>query len=144
MADRGFCRANGIHFAARNQAYVAIRLNPHGIRLQKEAGSEFQLPQRLQTMRKTGQIGQWRVFIPFEASAPLPARVCVIRKSQSAIALAHKKLRRRASKTGTELQPETLFYAQFVMILNDLSGTRFPGAADPGVLSLSVANRIGL
>jgi hypothetical protein len=61
LADRGYCRANGIHFAARSQAYVAIRLNQHGIRLQEEAGSEFQLPQRLQTIQKTGQIGQWKV-----------------------------------------------------------------------------------
>ena len=90
LADRGYCRANGIHFAARNQAYVAIRLNQHGIRLQEEAGSEFRLPQKLRRIQKTGQIGQWRVFIPFENSPPLPARVCAIRKSQQAIALAHK------------------------------------------------------
>jgi hypothetical protein len=41
LADRGYCRANGIHFAARNQAYVAIRLNQHGIRLQEQSRSEF-------------------------------------------------------------------------------------------------------
>ena len=52
--------------------------------------------------------------------------MCVIRKSQAAIALAHKKLRRRASKTGTELQPETLFYAQFVMILTTFPAQDFP------------------
>lgn len=126
LADRGYCRANGIHFAARNQAYVTIRLNQHGIRLQGEAGSEFRLPQKLRGIQKTGQIGQWRVFIPFENSPPLPARVCVIRKSQQAIALAHKKLRRRASKIGAELQPETLFYAQFVMILTTFPEQDFP------------------
>ena len=43
LADRGFCRANGIHFATRHQAYVAVRLNQHGIRLQEEAGAELQL-----------------------------------------------------------------------------------------------------
>ena len=126
MADRGYCRANGIHFAARNQAYVAIRLNQHGIRLQEQSGSEFRLLQRLERIQKTGQIGQWRVLIPFEGNAPLPARVCVIRKSKAAIASAHKKLRRRASKTGTELQPETLFYAQFVMIITTFPEQDFP------------------
>ncbi len=45
----------------------------------------------------------------------------MIRKSQTAIALAHKKLRRCASKHGTQLQPETLIYAQYVMVL-----TTFP------------------
>src|SRR6201987_4108760 len=57
--------------------------------------------------------------------------VCVIRKSKAAIASAHKKLIRRASKTGTELQPETLFYAQFVMII-----TTFPEQAFPAELIL--------
>jgi hypothetical protein len=60
-------------------------------------------------------------LIPFENHPPVPARLCVIRKSQIAIALAHKKLRRYASKHGTRLQPETLLYAQYVMVL-----TTFP------------------
>lgn len=126
LADRGYCKATGIHFAVRNQAYVAIRLNQNGIRLQEETGSEFELVQRLQTIQKTGQIGQWRVLIPLGGNAPVLARVCVIRKSQESIALAQKKLRRRASKRGTKLQPETLFYAQYVMILTTFPEQDFP------------------
>ena len=53
--------------------------------------------------------------------AAVQARLCVIRKSQAAIALTQKKLRRKASKQGAALQPETLFYAQYVMVL-----TTFP------------------
>jgi Transposase DDE domain len=120
LADRGYCKASGIHFAVRNQAYVIVRLNQQSIRLQEETGSEFQLVQRLQTIQKTGQIGQWRILIPLEGSTPVPARLCVIRKSRAAIALAQKKLRRRASKQGTKLEPETLFYAQYVMVLTTL------------------------
>jgi hypothetical protein len=32
LADRGHCHAGGIHFATRNQAYVAVRLNQDGSR----------------------------------------------------------------------------------------------------------------
>jgi Transposase DDE domain len=124
LADRGYCQASGIHFAVRNQAYVTLRLNAGGIRLQEKkdkAASNLALAEKLHTVEKAGQIGQWQVFIPLEGSAPVPARLCVIRKSQAAIALAQKKLRRKASKQGAALQPETLFYAQYVMVL-----TTFP------------------
>ena len=131
LADRGYCQASGMHFAARHQAYVTVRLNAQGIRLQQEAGSDLPLAQELQTIEKPGQIGQWKAFIPLEGSTPVAARVCVIRKSQAAIALSQKKLRRRASKKGTELQPETLFYAQYVMVL-----TTFPEQAFPAELIL--------
>jgi hypothetical protein len=126
LADRGYCQASGIHFAVRNQAYVTLRLNAQGIRLQDEAGSDLPLAQKLQTIEKTGQIGEWKAFIPLEGSTPVPVRVCVIRKSQAAIALAQKKLKRRASRKGTELQPETLFYAQYVMVLTTFPEQDFP------------------
>ena len=57
----------------------------------------------------------------------VPVRLCVVRKSETAIALAHKKLRRYASKHGTQLQPETLVYAQYVMVLTTFPAQRnFP------------------
>src|SRR5208283_1995680 len=126
LADRGFCKATGIHFAVRNQAYIIVRLNQDSIRLQEESGSEFELVQKLQTIQKTGQIGQWRALIPLEGNSPVPVRLCVIRKSRAAIALAQKKLKRRASRRCTELKPETLFYAQYVMVLTTFPGQDFP------------------
>jgi len=59
-----------------------------------------------------------------EGQPPLPARLCVIRKTQAAIELAQAKLRRRANKHGMTLQPSTLIYAQYVMVL-----TTFPEKA---------------
>jgi len=76
---------------------------------------------QLQTVVATGQIAEWEVRVPYESQAPVSARLCVVRKTETAIALAQKKLRRYASKHGTRLQPETLIYAQYVMVL-----TTFP------------------
>jgi IS4 transposase len=50
----------------------------------------------------------------------------VIRKSKTAITLAHKKLRRNASKNGSQLQPETLVYAEYVMVLTTFPEAEFP------------------
>ena len=128
LADRGYCQARGIHFAAGKNAQVTVRLNPQGIRLQGPDGSPFELPSRLQRIQKTGRLGVWHVNIPLEGQRPVAARLCVLRKNKAAIALAQKKLRREASKNGSQLQPETLFYAQYVMVLSTFPEKAFsPG-----------------
>jgi hypothetical protein len=128
LADRGYCQARGFHFAASKNAYVTVRLNPQGIRLQEPDGSPFALSSRLQGLQKTGQLGVWPVDIPLEGQRPVAARLCVLRKNKAAIALAQKKLRREASKNGSHLQPETLFYAQYVLVLSTFPEKAFsPG-----------------
>jgi hypothetical protein len=126
LADRGYCQASGIHFASSKNAYITVRLNPDGIRLQTVTGAPLQLEQRLESIKKTGQIVQWEVLLPTETQPPLAARLCVVRKSQAAAARAHKKLKRRASKTGATLQAQTLLYANFVMVLTTFPPKSFP------------------
>lgn len=121
VVDRGYCHASGIHYAVGKGAYLAVRLNPDGILLQTPEGTKFSLLEQLQALAATGQMADWAVRIPYQGQAPESARLCVVRKTQTAIALAQKKLRRYASKHGTRLQPETLIYAQYVMVL-----TTFP------------------
>src|ERR1035438_1643355 len=125
LVDRGYCHASGIHYAAGRKAYLAVRLNPDGILLQAPDGSKFGLLQGLKSITATGQMEQWEVLVPFEDHAPVSARLCVVRKSQTAIALAQKKLRRYASKHGTQLQAETLVYAQYVMVLTTFPAPEF-------------------
>ena len=126
MVDRGYCHANGIHFVAEQKAWVTVRLNPHGIILQNTNGSAFDLQSKLKPIQKTGQIAVWPVWIPGAGPTRLTARLCVVRKTQAAIALAVKKLKRNASKHGSELQPETLIYAEYVMVLTTFPETEFP------------------
>ena len=126
LADRGYCHASGIHHAATHQAFVTIRLNPDGIVLQNQGGAPFNLLAKLRPLQKTGALAAWNVLVPYQNQPPVAARLCVIRKSKAAIALAHKRLRRKASKQGSQLQPETLIYAEYVMVL-----TTFPEAGFP-------------
>jgi hypothetical protein len=126
LADRGYCHASGIHFTAEQNSYVAVRLNPDGIVLQTPAGDPFNLLQKLKPLQRSGQIAVWNALVPFEKRPPVAVRICVIRKSKVAIALAHKQLRRKASKQGSELQPETLIYAEYVMVLTTFPEREFP------------------
>jgi hypothetical protein len=126
LADRGYCHASGIHHVATNQALVTVRLNPDGIVLQKEGGTPFNLLAKLKPLQKTGAMAAWNVLVPYQDRPPVAARLCVIRKSKAAIALAQKKLRLKASKRGSQLQPETLIYGEYVMVLTTFPEAEFP------------------
>src|SRR5262249_537765 len=145
-----YCKASGIHFAVSKGAYLTVRLSPQSIRLQEQDGSPFELLARLQSINKTGELGAWKVWIPLQGHYPLAARLCVLRKSKAAIALAQKKARRKSRKNGyQQLQSETLFYAQFVMVLSTFPKRILPLLKSYSVIvtagrsswSLSVSNR---
>jgi hypothetical protein len=125
LADRGYCHASGIHYASSKKAYLIVRLNPDSIRMQAPDGLTFGLLESLKSIETAGHMREWEVLVPFEGNIPVSARLCVVRKSETAIALAHKKLRRYASKHGTQLQPETLVYAQYVMVLTTFPSQEF-------------------
>ncbi len=50
-----------------------------------------------------------------------PCRVCAIRKTQEAIRIAHRKLRKEATRRGKKPQPRTLKFARYVIVF-----TTFP------------------
>jgi len=124
LADRGYCHAQAIGQATRQGAFLTLRLNPQGIRLQTPGGDPYPLVHQLKSLTGVGQTTEWDVRIPLPGKQPpLPVRLCAVRKSAAAIVLAQKKLRCKARKEGWQLQPERLIYAQYVMVLST-----FPGA----------------
>jgi hypothetical protein len=126
LADRAYCHASGLHHVWNQKAFVTVRLNPDSIVLRDESDQPFPLLAKLKPIQKTGQIALWKVRIPYLDQEPLAARLCVVRKTKAAILLAHKRLRRRAQKSGWQLQPETLVYAEYVMVLTTFPEAQFP------------------
>ena len=119
LADRGYCYAQALGQAARQGAFLTVRLNPQGIRLQTPGGDPYPLVRKLQSLKGAGHTAEWDVRIPLPGKEPpLPVRLCAVRKSAAAMALAQAKLRRKARKEGWQLQPESLIYAQYVMVLS--------------------------
>jgi len=125
LADRGYCRAADIHYAASKGAQVLMRFNPDGIRIEDAHGQRFALLKHLNTLSKAGQSRGWTVMVPLEGRDAVPARLCVIRKTKAAISLSLEKLRREASKDQRVLKPETLRYAEYVMVLSTLPADEF-------------------
>jgi len=128
LADRGYCHASGLHHAQDQKALILVRLNPGSIILQNESGDPFALLSKLKSIQKTGQIAAWRVLIPYLDHKPMAARLCVVRKSKAAIELSHRRLHRLAVKHNHQVQPETLVYAQYVMVLDTFPEQEFAPA----------------
>ncbi len=124
IADRGFSQAAGIHHIASHGAYVCVRVNQTALPLQNPDGSSFDLLKHVEdNLPEAGAIGEWNVTVPVAGTAGVAGRICAIRKSELAIKSATRKVKRRASKKGQELKPETLRYAAYVILF-----TTFPAA----------------
>lgn len=121
IADRGYCSSSGIHHVASKKAYLAVRLNPQSIRLFDSNHRHISLLRRVERIKQAGALASWSVLVSDSGGRFVEGRVCAIRKSNEAIRLAHKKLKRRASKQGHKLRPQTLAYAKYVMVF-----TTFP------------------
>jgi hypothetical protein len=116
IADRGYGRGSGIEYAASRGAFVCVRVNTSAMVFYDARGKRFPLMDRLGKLDVAGKIGGWPVKVLAPSGAKIPGRLCAVKKSEQAICLTHKRLRRKASKKGHELKPETFFFAQYVIL----------------------------
>ena len=89
-------------------------------------GGVFELLKSVETLSEPGRIGVWRARATARTGPPVPGRVCALRKTDEAIEVALKSLRRQASKKGRKLKPETLRFARYVILFT--TSDRFPAA----------------
>jgi hypothetical protein len=125
IADRGYSTPSGIHHVASKGAHVIVRVNTSSLVLLDSQNQPFELLTKLAGIEKAGDVRSWNVLVPSSKSQSLPGRLCVVRKSNEAIELAHKKLKINASKKGTQIKPETLEYAKYVIVFTTFASDRF-------------------
>ena len=117
LADRGYSNYASVQHVAARGGSLTVRLNPQAVRLLDQKQKLFPLQRRLRSLRKTNEVGSWRVGLSGAAQqAPVTGRLCVLRKSQAAIAKARAKVERNASSNGRKLRADTLLYAEYVMV----------------------------
>jgi hypothetical protein len=116
MGDRAYGTTAGIAHVHAAGGFTLVRITAK-LPIENEDGSRIILTERLKGLRKAGDIGEWPVFVRHK-DLVVAGRLCAIRKDGDEIAKTEKKLRRRQSKTGQRLQPETLELAKYVVILS--------------------------
>ena len=125
IADRGYCTASGIEYASKAGGFVLVRISPHNLIIHESENTRFRWEKHLGEIKESCGARSWPVWIEGPQHGRIPGRVCAVRKTKEAIQLAHKKLRRRASKNGHQLKPETLLYAEYVIVFTTFSALRF-------------------
>lgn len=116
IADRGYSNAQGLQFVDSKGGFVIVRLNTQSTPLYNADRSPFMLLQEVEKITHAGEVESWDVSVRGAHDTMLPGRLCVVRKTEEAIRVAEKKLRRSASKKGRELKPQTLVFCKYVMV----------------------------
>lgn len=119
LGDRGYAHQAGIFYVHDHGGDVVVRLNSTNVPLwipgQKE---RFKLLDHLRRL-KGHQAHEWKVQLR-DGDRVLDARLCCVRKSDAAAALAKKRLRRCANRKGKKLKAATLECAEYVFVLTTL------------------------
>lgn len=125
IADRGYSTASGIHHVVSKRAHVIVRVNTSSLPIWDVHKRPVMLLEFLDPLKETGAVKSLKVLIPTRKGSTVQGRLCVVRKSNAAIELAHKKIKTNASKKGTVLKPETLEYAKYVIVFSTYPESRF-------------------
>jgi hypothetical protein len=115
VADRGYSHRAGVAHVIDSGAHALVRWNPAAFPLEGRKGKPDNMLGWLRKLPKT--VPKERAVQFRHEGRIYPLRLCAIRKSRLATEAARKKSREKARKNGSEIQPETLEYAEYVMVL---------------------------
>lgn len=121
LADRGFSHLQGIAHVREQGGHVIVRLNEQNIPLQHLDGRPLDLLKWLAKLKRPGELGSMEAIASSSAQAKLQGRVrvrlCAVRKSVEAAALAGRKLQHRAQRDGRKLRAESLQHTAWIVVL---------------------------
>ena len=123
LADRGYSTAAGLDHVVSAGGHVTVRVNTGSLPFRTSDGAPFDLLAHVTTLKRAGTVGSWSAVAVGNGIA-VPGRVCAIRKTQEAIRIAHRKLRKEATRRGKRPQARTLKFARYVIVF-----TTFPEAS---------------
>jgi Transposase DDE domain len=130
IADRGYANAPAWHRfvqASNGTADFIVRMRWSTVRLQDEAAAPFDLIAWLQALPRDGDLHQVCVWVrPNSGQPPMKIRLIARRKPDHIIAAEHQRLRQRASRKQSKLDPRSLIAAAYLMLATSLHGELFP------------------
>lgn len=128
IGDRGYSTVQGIAYLASREAYSLVRVNTSTLPFYTSSADKelkFDLLDNLLTLQEDYAAKESAVRLKTEDGLWINGRLCVLRKSKTAIEIALKKLKREASKRQSELQPSTIEFAKYIILFTTLPGDAF-------------------
>lgn len=127
VADRGYAHPGGIAHVLRRGGDVIVRMNLVTLPLM-QPGTDQRLDV-LQHVRglQAGQAGSWPAVLKVKAERggqrahEIAGRLCAVRKSAAAAVLGRDRVRRESMRGRTQVQPQTLEAAEYVLVFTTLA-----------------------
>ena len=141
LADRGYSTAAGLRHVSAAGGHITVRVNTGGLSLRTLDGASFDLLAAVSGLRTAGAVGSW----PAATAGAVKAcgRICAVRKSAAA-ARARKTAHREAQRKGSKVKPETLAFADYVIVFTTFCEKRFSRPRGSGMVPPAMAGRTGL
>lgn len=129
VIDRGYAKAGDLDDVMQRGGDFIVRLGWNSVRLRKLDGTPFDLFAFLGSMCDEA-IAEVPLAVALDRNATQlrPVRLVVKRLSQAAAERSQRRARRKSSKQGKTLQPQTLRAAGYVMLLTSLDASEFSAA----------------
>ncbi len=128
LADRGYSTARGIGYVADAGGQLIVRINTGALRLQTGQGEPFDLLAAVTSVQRAGAAKSWTTQVMVGAAERVGGRVCALRKSAAAIKLAHRKVLQDAARKSKQAQPDTLTFAEYVIVFTTFPAATFSAA----------------
>lgn len=126
LGDRGYSTVQGIAYLANQGAYSLVRVNTSALPLfSSDEETKFDLLESVLELQEDYATKESSIRLKVDDGIWIDGRLCIIRKSKTAIELALKKLKREASKRQSELQPTTIEFAKYIILFTTLPKAEF-------------------
>ena len=119
LVDRGYNDRKAVAQVVAAGGHVILRYNSGSFPLLDPEGKPFVPIEKLRPL-EIGQTGEWEVKFASGKGQEIRARVCALRKSPEQAQRARTKAKYKARSQQT-MRPETLEYADFVVLVTTLS-----------------------
>jgi len=127
IGDRGYCSRRGMTHVLSSGGEVLVRYHSTNLPLKTRQGKSWPLLKHLRGLSYC-DVGDWDVWFHGPDDGKLiKGRICAIKKSKEAAERAKKKIRQIASKSGRKTRPETLEFAEYIVLFTTVSRHYYKG-----------------
>lgn len=120
LVDRGYNDRKAVGQIMDCGGELIMRYNSGAFPLLNPAGQPFDPLTKLRPL-KIGQAGEWKVKFAVENGRHMSARLCALRKSPEQARRARRRAEQKSKRNSSQVRPETLEYADYVVLLSTLS-----------------------
>jgi hypothetical protein len=120
IADAGFGKGKNLNYIVSNKADAIIRITPSQTALSTDRSGKTKVDMQ-QKLAEGTNVVDFNCFIHTEKGKYIPVRIVASRLPEDKIQQAIARKKRSAVKKQSKIKPETLIYAEWVILMTSLN-----------------------